>query len=205
MAVITISRQFGAGGWTLASRLSQRLGYNCINEDMIKEAASKLNVSSGQVHAFEKDGASKLMWFIDKLIVNPSFIDRHISERYSYVNEQSYVGVIKKIITELYEKGDMIIIGRGSQFILRDYPGTRHILLVQELSSRIQFMMRNYNLSLPEAEKAIKQRDQIRTRFLGFFKDKGHIDDPNNYDLVLNMDRISMEKAEDLVVELIKG
>lgn len=202
MAVITISRQFGAGGWTLATRLSKRLGYKCINEDMIKDAASKLNVSSGQVQHFEKDGASKLMLFIDKL-VSSNFIDRHISDRYSYVNEQSYVEVIRKIIIELYEKGNMIIIGRGSQFILKDYPGTRHILLVQELASRIDFMMKNYKLSLPEAEKAIKQRDQIRSRFLGFFKDKGHIDDPNNYDLVLNMDRISMEKAENLLVELV--
>jgi cytidylate kinase len=202
MAVITISRLFGAGGWTLATRLSETLGYKCINEDMIKDAASKLNVSSGQVHNFEKDGASKLMWFIDKMI-NTSFIDRHISERYSYVNEQSYVEVIRKIIIELHEKGNMIIIGRGGQYILKDFPGTRHILLVQELSSRIRFMMKNYNLSLSEAEKAIKQRDQIRTRFLGFFTDKGHIDDPNNYDLVINMDRISMEKAEKLIMGLI--
>jgi cytidylate kinase len=202
MAVITISRLFGAGGWTLATRLSETLGYKCINEDMIKDAASKLNVSSGQVQNFEKDGASKLMWFIDKMI-NTNFIDRHISERYSYVNEQSYVEVIRKIIIELHEKGNMIIIGRGGQYILKDFPGTRHILLVQELSSRIRFMMKNYNLSLSEAEKAIKQRDQIRTRFLGFFTDKRHIDDPNNYDLVINMDRISMEKAEKLIMGLI--
>ena len=202
MAVITISRQFGAGGWTLAERLSKRLGYKCINEEMIKEAASKLNVSSGQVQHFEKDGASKLMRFID-MLVNSNFIDRHISERYSYVNEQSYVDVISKIIMELYEEGNMIIIGRGSQFVLKNMPGTRHILLVQELASRIDFMMKNYKLSLPEAEKAIKQRDQIRERFLGFFKDKGHIDDPNNYDLVINMGRISIEKAENLVVELV--
>lgn len=202
MAVITISRLFGAGGWTLAARLSQRLGYKCINEDMIKDAASKLNVSSGQVHSFEKDGASKLMKFIDKL-VNTSFIDRHISDKYTYVSEKSYVDVIRRIILELYEKGDMIIIGRGAQFVLKDYKDSRHILLVQELASRIEFMMKNYNLSLSEAEKAIKQRDQIRTRFLGFFTDKSKIDDPINYDLVLNMDNISMEKAEDLVVELI--
>jgi len=202
MAVITISRQFGAGGWTLAERLSKKLDYGCINEDMIKEAASKLKVSSGQIHYFEKDGASKLMRFIDKLI-NAKFIDRHISERYGYVNEKSYVDVINKIIMELYEKGNMIIIGRGGQFILKDKPDTRHILLVQELESRIRFMMKNYNLSRSDAEKGIKQRDYIRSRFLGFFTDKGYMDDPNFYDLVINMDRISMEKAEKLIIELI--
>jgi len=155
MAVITISRLFGAGGWALAARLSQRLGYNCINEDMIKEAASKLNVSSGQIQHFEKDGGSRLMWFID-MLVNTRFIDRHISERYSYVNKESYVDVIKKIIIELYEKGNVIIIGRGGQFILKDYPNTQSILLVQEYESRVRFMMKNYELSRSEAEKGIK-------------------------------------------------
>ena len=201
MSVITISRLFGAGGWTVAARLSKILGYGCINEDMIKDAASKLKVSSGQIHHFEKDGASRLMKFIDKL-VNTKFIDRHISDRYGYVNEQSYVDVIKKLIIELYEKGNTIIIGRGGQFILKDYPGAYHILLVQELESRIQFMMKNYDLSRSEAEKGIKQRDQARNRFLGFFTEK-NIDDPNNYHLVINMDQVSMEKAERIVLDLI--
>jgi cytidylate kinase len=170
---------------------------------MIKEAATKLNVSEGQVEYFEKEGATKLMRFLDK-IVNSSFIDRHISDRYGYVNERSYVDVISKIVLELYEEGNVVIIGRGSQFILKDRPNAYHIQLVEELESRINFIMTKYNLSYAEAEKTIKQRDQIRSSFLSFFHDKGHIDDPLNYDLVFNMDRVTMDKTEDLIVELIR-
>lgn len=202
MAIITISRQFGAGGWTLGEKLRNRLGYACINEDMIKEAASKLNVSEGQISSFEKDGASKLMMFIDKMI-NTSFIDRHISDRYGYVNEKSYVDVVRKIIIELYEKGNTIIIGRGSQFVLKDYPGTFHFLLVQELESRIKFMMEKYDLSRSEAEKTIKQRDQIRERFLGFFADKEYADNPLNYNMVFNMGRLKLEAVEEIIVNLV--
>ena len=202
MAVITISRQFGAGGWTLGSRLAKSLGCSCINEEMIKEAAAKLNVSTGQIHGFEKDGATLLMRFIDKL-VNAKFIERQISEKYGYVNEENYVNVIRKIIIELYEKGNSIIIGRGAQFILKGYPGAWHILLVENIKARTEFMMKNYNLSRAEAEKAVQQRDQTRKRFLSFFTDSENIDCPNNYDLVINMDRISMEKAENLVLRLI--
>ena len=202
MAIITISRQFGAGGWTLAERLQARLGYGCINEDMIKEAASQLNVSAGQVTYFEKDGASKLMRLIDKM-VSASFIDRHLSDRYGYVNEKNYVEVIKNIIIEIYEKGDMIVIGRGAQFILKDHPDAYHILLVRKLASRIDFMMEKYKLTLSEAEKSIKQRDQIRDRFLGFFADKCEVDNPINYDMVLNMDRMDLAKAEELIIHLI--
>ena len=202
MAIITISRQFGAGGWTLAERLQEHLGYGCINEDMIKEAAAQLNVSTGQVSYFEKDGASKLMRLIDRM-VSTNFMDRHLSERYGYVNEKNYVDVIKKIITEIYEKGNMIIVGRGGQFILKDSPDAYHVLLVRKLESRIEFMMEKYKLSLSEAEKNIKQRDQIRDRFLGFFADKQEVNHPIHYNMVLNMDRIDLAKAEELIVCMI--
>ena len=202
MAIITISRQFGAGGWTLGERLSSRLGYGCINEDMIKEAAAMLNVSEGQISYFERDGASKLMRFIDKMI-NADFIDRHISDRYGYVNEKTYVEVIRKIILELYEKGNMIIIGRGSQFILKDCPGAFHFLLVQNLESRIQFMMEKYKLSRSDAEKSIRQRDQIRERFLGFFTEGEYPDNPLNYTMVFNMDRVRLAEVEDIIIKLV--
>ena len=202
MAVITISRQFGAGAWTLGERLSKRLGYGCVNEDVIKEAAIKMKVSSKDVHSFEKEGASRLMKFLDKMI-SGDFIDRHITDKYGYVDEKRYVDVVRLIIEELYDKGNMIIIGRGGQFILKGRENAHHLLLVQELESRILFMMDRYGLTRAEAEKAIRQRDQIRDSFLSFFANGGYKDDPLLYDLVINMDLVSMEKAEDLVFGLV--
>lgn len=202
MAVITISRQFGAGGWTLGGRLAKRLGYRFVNEDVIKEVASKIGASKDQVVAFEKAGATKLMKFIDKL-VSRDFIDRLITDKYAYVDQKGYVEVVRAIVQDLYREGNVVIIGRGSQYILKDCDDTWHILLVQDLESRIRFMMNKYNLPRTDAEKAIRQRDQTRKQFLSFFSGQGIHDDPIHYDLVLNMNRVSMDKAEELVVELI--
>ena len=202
MPVITISRQFGAGGWTLGKRLSKRLGYRYVDEDMIKEVASKIGASPDQVLAFEKTGGSKLMKFLDR-IVSKDFIDRLITEKYAYVDEKGYVDVVKGIVQDLYWQGNVIIIGRGSQFILEDYQGTFHILLVQHFEPRILFVMEKYKLDRNEAEKAIKNRDQTRKQFLNFFSGKELHDDPITYDLVLNMNRMTMEKAEELIVKLI--
>ncbi len=202
MTVITISRQFGAGAWTLGNRLSKRLGYRYVDEDMIKEVASKIGASPGQVLAFEKTGGSKLMKFLDR-IVSKDFIDRLISDKYAYVDEKGYVDVVKGIIQDLYWQGNVIIIGRGSQFILKDHEGAFHILLVQSLEPRIHFVMEEYKLGRHEAEKVIRIRDQSRKQFLSFFTEKEFHDDPINYDLVLNMNRMTKEKAEHLVVELI--
>jgi cytidylate kinase len=202
MAVITISRQFGAGGRTLGERLAKRLRYKYVDEDMIREVAKKAGVSSGQVRAFERDGGSRLMKFLDT-IVSKGFIDRLVSEKYGYIDEKSYVPAIKALVQELYEKGNAVIIGRGSQYILQDCENTLHILLVSDLEHRVRFMMDTYQLTEDKALRAIRRAAQIRTCFLGLFTDKTSHDDPLTYDLVINMNHVSLDKAEELVVTLI--
>lgn len=202
MAVITISRHFGAGGWTLGARLAKRFGYRCIHEGMITEVAAKAKVSSGQIRALEEIGADKLMRFLKKL-VKTSYVERLTSDKYGFVDEKIYVDTVRNIIQELYEQGNVVIIGRGSQYILKGFANTFHLMLVGELPDRIRFVMNKYQLSESEAEKGIKKRDQTRTRFLNFFSESKSHDDPLLYDLVLNMSRISMEKAEQMVEDLI--
>jgi cytidylate kinase len=202
MAVITISRQFGAGGWTLGERLSKRLGYRYVHEDLIKEVAAKADVSSDQVRAIEERGTTKLMRFLDK-IVTTSYIERLLSDKYGFVDEKIYVDVVSSIIQELYEQGNIVIIGRGGQYILRGFADTWHLLLVGDLQHRTRFVMNKYKLKEHEAAKVIKRRDRTRIRFLGFFEEVKSPDDPIFYDLVLNMSRLSMEKAEELVFNLI--
>ena len=202
MAVITVSRHFGAGGWTLGEKLAKKFGYHYVHEGMITEVAAKAKVSSEQIRALEERGADKLMRFLDK-IVKTSYVERLTSDKYGFVDEKIYVDEVRNLIQDLYEQGDVIIIGRGSQYILKGFANTWHILLVGDLQYRVRFVMNKYQLSESEAEKAIKKRDQTRIRFLNFFSESGYHDDPLLYDLVLNMSRLSMEKAEQLVEDLI--
>jgi len=202
MAVITISRQFGAGGRTLGERLAKRLGYQYINEDMIREVAKKVGVSAKQVRAFEKDGGSRLTKFLDT-IVSRAFIDRLVSDKHGFIDEKSYVPVVKALIQEIYEQGNAVIIGRGSQYILEGYDNTLHVLLVGDLEHRIRFMIEKYKLTEANAKRVIKRADQIRSCFLNLFSDESSHDDPLSYDLVLNINRVSMDQAEESVVSLI--
>ncbi len=64
MAVITISRQVGAGGVTLGQRLAKRLGYRYVDNEIIEQVAEKVRVSSDEVRGFEKSGFIGLMEFI---------------------------------------------------------------------------------------------------------------------------------------------
>ena len=70
MAVITISRQFGAGGKTLGKRVAEKLGYPMIDNEIINKVAEMAKVSDDWVHSIEQEAGGKMMNFISKL-VNP--------------------------------------------------------------------------------------------------------------------------------------
>jgi len=201
MTVITISRQFGAGGTTLGGSLAKRLGYRYVDDELIRQVADKAGVSLDQVRTFEKRGTSKLMRLLD-WVVSPDFIDRHTSNR-RQLDEKRYVDEVKAVILKLYEKGDAVIIGRGGNYTLRGYPNTVHVFLVADMKHRINFLSKKYKLTKRQAETAIKRADMIRSRFLNCFSDQASHDDPNLYTMTLNMNYVSLEKAEDLIVSLI--
>ncbi len=202
MAVITISRQFGAGGWVLGRRLAKRLGYRYVDESMIQEVAKKGKISSGRVRVFEKSGTSRLLKFLDKMIA-AGYVDRFISGKHGRLDEKGYVEMVRSIFNELHEKGDVIIIGRGGQYILKGYPNTYHILLVGNLESRIRFIMATHQLTENKAKTMMKQREQQRDQVLRLFSDHVFHDDPIHYDLVINTSRVKLKKIEKLIFNLV--
>lgn len=203
MATITISRHFGAGGATLGARLAKALGYRYVDDDLIKEVARKTGVAASQVRRVEKAGTSKLMKLLD-WIVSPDFIERHVSEK-ARLTEERYVEEVKEILYNLHKEGNVVIIGRGGNYALRGYPGTLHVLLVADMVHRVQFLRQKYSITEHDAELAAKRADMIRTRFLNCFSPQGFHDDPLLYTVALNMNDITVAKAEEILVSLALG
>ncbi len=201
MAVITISRQFGAGGRTLGQRLSERLGYKLVDEDMLEQVAEKAKVSPEGVLSFEKSGGSKLMKFLDSMI-SRKFIDRIVTEERGYIDAERYVHVVRDVVVELHKEGKVIILGRGGQYILQNYPDTHHILLVADRKHREQFLIDKYKVSERVAAQAVTREDRQRNLFLNCFAEEDH-DSSLLYDLVINTGRVDMDKAEKLVAGLV--
>ncbi len=203
MTTITISRQFGAGGRTLGEKLAKKLGYYYADDVMVKEVAERMNVSPKEVQGFEKEGATNLMKILDKCL-SGDYISRLISEKYGYVYEQKYVDSISSIVKGLHSKGNVVILGRGSQYILQDEEDLFHILLVRDVDDRARFLSKNYEIvDEGEARKTVIRADKLRDNFLSFFTANENHDDSSFYDLSLNMKRVSMDKAVDLVVGMI--
>lgn len=201
MAVITISRQFGAGGKTLGKMIAKTLGYTFADDHIVEMVAEAANVSPHFVESVEKEAGSKLSRVISSM-VSKRWLDRILVGEHGYIDEDIYLDYIVVIISQVAEEGDVVILGRGSQYILNDHPDARHVLLIDEAENRVKFMMNHYDLTQKQAVRVVSKEDKRRLNFYGKLG-KEDFDDPSLYHLVLNMSRVDMETASTLACKLV--
>ena len=192
MSVVTISRQFGAAGRTLGEMVAEKLGYVFVDDQIIQSIALEAKVSQTWVETLEREAGSILVKFKTG-VGRKSFAER-ITEKGGYLDEVIYVELLHKIITSVAKKGDLVILGRGGQYILKDREDTYHILMVADKADRIKFIEKRYNLSRMRASFAVNRQEKRRFNLYRKFS-KEDYDQPGLYHLVLNMSKLSLEAA----------
>ena len=201
MAVITISRQFGAGGKTLGKMIADKLGYTFADDDIIQMVAEMANVSPHWVESVEKEAGGKLSRIISSM-VSKRLVDRILKNESGYIDEKLYLDYLVVIIAQIAEEGNVVIIGRGCQYILRDHPDAFHVLLINDFDSRVKFMQENYDLTPSKALQVVNSEDKRRFnlyRKLG----KTDYDDPSLYHLVIHTGRLPLPDAARCICNLV--
>ena len=203
MAVITISRQYGAGGKTLGKMIADELDYGFADSEIVAKVAEMANVSTHWVETVEKEAGGKLSRFVTRMVSKP-LVDRILKDERGYIDEEIYLDYLVLIIAQIADEGDVVVLGRGSQYILNDHPDAFHILMLDEFDNRVRFMREHYELSDREAAKVIRSEDK-RRKALYQKLGKTDYDDPFLYHLVLNMGRVSLEEAANMVCSRVQS
>ncbi len=199
MATITISRQFGAGGRTLGNLISEKLGYTLVDEDIIERVAHEARVSPNWVKSIENEAGGTLLRYISGMgPFRKNYVDRISEHGKGYIDERIYVNLLHKIIGRMAEDGDMVIIGRGGQYILKDHPNAVHILMLADLAHRITFLEKQYGLSRKQAALVVEKQDKRRRNLYRCFGREDY-DDPNLYHFVFNMNKLDIDTASEMV------
>ncbi|MBN1254248.1 MAG: cytidylate kinase-like family protein [Deltaproteobacteria bacterium] len=187
---ILISRQRGAGGLTVAERLSEILKWPYYDKNIIKEIAETVGAEVKQLAFLDETDRNIFTEFLNVFRRDPE------------VSQDEYVQYLKRFIKTLGEVGGSIIVGRGAECILPPQDALR-IRLVGELDTRLRFAAQKYSLHEEEALKLLNKRDQERKKFVKRHFDKD-IDDPTNYDLVINTGYLELDGAVELIITAYK-
>lgn len=201
MATITISREFGAGGRTLGKMISKALGYAYVDAEIIQMVAERARVSANWVESVEKEAGGRLLKYTAKLIPK-RIIDLVLDDSRGYIDEEIYVDLLAEIINRIADEGNAVIIGRGSQYILRGRKDAFHILLVATKEDRLKFLETHYGLTPKEAALIIGREENRRKGLYRKFG-KEDYDHSDLYHLVINTSKQDLDKACQIICQLV--
>lgn len=210
MAAITISRQYGSGGRKVALRVSEILGWTLFDKRLMMQVANDVGLSPGDVVDFtEYDYKVKSFW--DRLFwaggaSDPSGMYALATSgafTYEQMDEEGSVRLVTKAIEIAYERGNVIVLGRGGQVILQDKPDVLHVR-VQAPMDRRQTRLETYeDIEHDDTKSAAKRRDKATAKYLERFF-HARWDNPELYHLVLNSDKFDIEMIAQLIVHTAK-
>jgi len=203
MAVITISRQYGAGAMALGRMLAEKRGYTLASRDIVQQIADKAKVSTDFVLAVEKEAGTKLSRFMTRIISSRGMVNKILRDDSGYIDEKLYLDYLVLTVVQIADEGNAVIMGRGSQYILKTHPDAVHILLVDEFENRVNRVAKREKLSHESAVHIVTHEDKRRHNLyhrLG----KQDFDSPSLYHMVLNMNRVSRPQAFEMINHLLK-
>lgn len=223
MAVITISREFGSGGNRVAARLCEVLGYHSFDKVQITQAVEQTSMSKWNAVDYNEDN-HEIQSFLERLFRrtatpvqtiawnnDPSIATR--PER-ADVHELAVISVVKRAIRAAPRAGNMVIVGRGGQVLLKDTPNVLHVRIEAPLEMRVQRVaerMKNEEKLersnadlLRAASEIVTARDAASADYIRRFYE---IDwaDPKHYHMLLNLGLLSVDTAVQVIVTALKG
>ncbi|MBE7471731.1 MAG: cytidylate kinase-like family protein [Anaerolineales bacterium] len=152
----------------------------------------------------EGAGSSRSDVFIPGLGLLPYEVPNRLA--FNEVEEQPEetrsITLIQSIVQAAYKHGNVVIVGRGGQAILKDKPDVLHVRIVASLDARAQRLHEQANFSLGGAQDSAIQHDRASAEYLKRFYDVDWTD-PILYDLVINTTKLGLEGATQLIVDAV--
>src|SRR5487761_636842 len=160
MPVITIGRQFGAGGSTVGGMLADRLHADLLEARIIDEVAHRLQLPKEEVEA-EDESAGSLLSRLLVALGSASSEPLIPPESTAWSPRNAVLQITQHVIQEAARAGNVVIVGRGGAYLLRDFPGALHVFLGASKPVRVKTIMERFKIaSEDEARKTMDRTDE---------------------------------------------
>jgi cytidylate kinase len=203
MPVITIAREYGAGGSSVARIVAERLGTEIIDQSLIADIARRLGEPEDRIRAEDEHPVETLMGGRLDLLAplaggmgmawEPPYPDPRYDPRRVVVN------LTEDVIRDAARRGNVIIVGRGGAFVLADEAGALHVLLRAARPVRLRAAIERLGLDETAADRRLSQTDANREAYMRQVYGRDWRD-PSHYHLVIDTGALGHEGAAALIV-----
>lgn len=196
--IITISRQFGSGGRTIAKEVAKRLGYAYYDKEIIEKVAEKTGFDPKYIEENGEYAPGKSIFSLASSFIGSSRVMGGMSAYdYLWVTQRN-------TILDIVEQGSCVIVGRCADYILRDRKDALHVFIHASMEARAIRIVNRYGESDKKPEERLKEKDSKRSVNYKHFT--GRVwGDCRNYDITLNSDTVGIERSVQIIVDLAQG
>ena len=203
--IITIARQTGSGGHEIGERVAEKLNIPFHDRNIIDKALKDLNLDKDEAVDVDENVLGR---FIDAFyngyqrtygMDNPYYM----AEFGGTINAQTHK-IQRQYIKELAEHGPCVIVGRSADYILRNRDDVLSVFICADVDDRIKRMMRVREMNEERAAHTVKTTDKNRRTYYEYYTEKKW-GAPENYDIVLNVSRLGLDKVVEIIAGLYEG
>lgn len=191
--IITISREFGSGGRFIGEEVAKKLGIAYYDKDIIGQIAEKSGLSPEYIQANAELSPKKGLFAY-------AFSGRDITGK--SVEDMVYEAQ-RKVILEIAEKEDCVIIGRNADFILKDRDDVLNVFIHGDMTQKMQRICKLYNVTEADAVKMINDTDKRRRTNYNFYTEQKW-GMATNYTLSLNSSVLGYDMCQQIIIDCTK-
>ena len=196
--VITIARQYGSGGRTIGEMLADKLGVHFYDKELMKLASEDSGINERLFNTADekvKQNVFSKMFKTEKAykgdVISP--------ESGEFISDDNLFNYQAKVVKELAEKENCVIVGRCADYVLKDYDHVLSVFIHGPKDFCMQEAAKKINLTGKELEKFIAKTDKERADYYKYYTGREWTD-ARNYDLCLDSSKLGFERCVEEII-----
>ena len=205
--IVCVSHLTGAEGETVARRISERLAFRYLDEEIIETAAEWVDLHPSVVGDVER--RKSLMARIGEVMTGqssprlPQAVGQVSGGGREMPSPEDLRSVIRDSIRESAQTGGIVIASHAASMVLVDRDDAFRVLVTASPATRAERIASTRNVDSRQAEKIMEQEDAARADYLKRFYGV-ELELPTHYDLVINTDKVTPEQGADVIVRAVE-
>lgn len=193
--IITVGRQFGSGGHVVARSLSKKLGIPMYDSELITKAAEMSGFSTDFFK--EKDEKRNIFplsnYFSSSILGAPQ----------NFLNSDALFKIQSSVIKDIASKESAVIVGRCSNYLLRDLDCVLDVFITAPMKTRIERVSERNSLDEEKAKELILKSDKKRETYYNYFT-FGAWGAASDYDLCVDSSILGIDGTADFIIDFAK-
>ncbi len=200
--VITISRGYGSGGKIIGESLAKQLGVKCYNRELLYMASEESGINE-EIFAKNDEKVSSYNFLRPLPKKKPVVGDVIPPDSKYFVSEENLFRYSALIIRKLAERESFVVIGRAADYVLEGHPNLVSVHIHAPHDACVKTVMDMFSVSEKEAKTRIRTKDRERSEYYKYYTGSKW-DSPDNYDLILNSEKIGWDNCVKLISDYTK-